>query len=295
MQLQLGTTALTQKEHQEIERLLSFSVHSPMEITDLWKMMDIVWDELGCDSSNLQPEKISEYYSHPVWTLNGLFIEQDDVSMQHREAIASWIADNQISSVLDYGGGFGTLARLIAAKDKNIAVDIHEPFPSQLAIAKVQEFSNIQFVNSLHHDYACLVCIDVLEHVPNPMELFAMMIESVKIGGFLIVANCFYPEIKCHLPASFHFRHTFNSFARAMNLRIVGRCEGSHAIIYKKVTGESPDWNKIRRLEKSSEAAFPVNEFFSFNLNLLKQLAKTIIGSQNSDTLKMWLKGLTTS
>ena len=87
--VELNSIALTRTEAQEIERLLAFSKHSPMEVTDLWKMMDIVWDEMGCDNSNLEPDKIAEYYSHPIWTLNGLFIEQDDVSMGHREAIAN--------------------------------------------------------------------------------------------------------------------------------------------------------------------------------------------------------------
>ena len=87
--VELNSIALTRTEAQEIERLLAFSKHSPMEVTDLWKMMDIVWDEMGCDNSNLEPDKIAEYYSYPIWTLNGLFIEQDDVSMGHREAIAN--------------------------------------------------------------------------------------------------------------------------------------------------------------------------------------------------------------
>lgn len=59
--MQLGINDLTQNENQEIQRLLAFSQHSPMELSDLWRMMDIVWDEIGCDSSNLEPEKISAY------------------------------------------------------------------------------------------------------------------------------------------------------------------------------------------------------------------------------------------
>ena len=290
--MQLGINDLTQNENQEIQRLLAFSQHSPVELSDLWRMMDIVWDEIGCDSSNLEPEKISAYYSHPVWTLNGLFIEQDDVSMQHREAIASWITNNQFSRVLDYGGGFGTLARLIAAKDKNIAVDIHEPFPSQLSIAKVKEFSNIHFVGSLDHAYDCLICIDVLEHIPDPLDLFAKMIEGIKIEGVLVIANCFYPEIKCHLPSTMHFKYTFDQFASMMGLQVIGKCSGSHATLYKKVVATAINWEKVRKLERLSRMTFPIKENLSFILNLLRKLTKSVIGPQNFNTLKTRLNSL---
>jgi 2-polyprenyl-3-methyl-5-hydroxy-6-metoxy-1,4-benzoquinol methylase len=288
--MQLNFSDLTHSEHQEIQRLLDFSEHSPMELSDLWRMMDIVWDEMGCDSDNLEAEKISAYYSHPVWTLNGLFIEQDDVSMGHREAIASWIANNQVSSVLDYGGGFGTLARLIASKDINLKVDIHEPFPSQLAIAKVQPFSNIHFVSSLDHAYDCLVCIDVLEHVPDPLDLFATMIQSVKVGGFLVIANCFYPDIKCHLSSALHFRYTFNQFAQMMGLRVIGQCPSSHAMIYEKMTKTEIDWKKVRRIERFSRGTFPIKETIASIIHRSKNATKDIFGAQNIDGLKKRLK-----
>jgi 2-polyprenyl-3-methyl-5-hydroxy-6-metoxy-1,4-benzoquinol methylase len=259
--MQLSTIALTQQEQEEIERLLAFSEHSPMRVKDLWKMMDIVWDEMDCDNNNLDPEKISAYYRHPVWTLNGLFIEQDDVSMGHREAMAKWITNNQISNLVDYGGGFGTLARLVAARDSNIEIDIHEPFPSRLAIAKMREFPNVKFVASLDYEYDCLVCIDVLEHVPNPLELFAMMIASVKMGGFLMIANCFYPEIKCHLPSTLHFRYTFNLCAMMMGLRVMGNCKGSHATIYKKISARPINWRSLRIVEWLSKKFFRFTKF----------------------------------
>jgi 2-polyprenyl-3-methyl-5-hydroxy-6-metoxy-1,4-benzoquinol methylase len=277
--MQLSTIELSQQEQQEIERLLAFSEHSPMAVNDLWKMMDIVWDEMECDNHRPDPEKISAYYSHPVWTLNGLFIEQDDISMGHRRAIASWITNNPISNVLDYGGGFGTLARLIAVKGRNINLDIYEPFPSQLAIAKMREFSNVNFVASLDREYDCLVCIDVLEHVPNPLELFAMMIATVKVGGVLIIANCFYPEIKCHLPSTLHFRHTFKLCAMMMGLRVLGNCKGSHATIYKRVSARPINWQLLSATEKLSKNFFLISEIFNSGVKLLGRLTKIMLGN----------------
>ena len=65
----------------------------------------MVWDELGCDNKHLDDNKLAQFYSHPVWILNGLFIEQHALSMQHRNGISQWIADNKMRSVIDYGGG----------------------------------------------------------------------------------------------------------------------------------------------------------------------------------------------
>jgi 2-polyprenyl-3-methyl-5-hydroxy-6-metoxy-1,4-benzoquinol methylase len=275
--MQLVTIDLTQQDQQEIERLISLSEHSPIELADLWQMMDRIWDELGCDNTNLDPKIISAYYSHPVWTLNGLFIEQDNVSMGHRKAISSWISNHKISNLLDYGGGFGTLARLIATTHKNIKIDIHEPFPSQLAITRMQRFSNINFVGSFDCEYDCVVCIDVLEHVNNPLELFATMIEHVKVGGNLVVANCFHPDIKCHLPSTFHFRHTFDLFAKMMGLQVMGICRGSHATIYKKIEAKKINWDRIRQFEKLSRITFPINEALSFSAKKLKNAAKFLL------------------
>ena len=291
--MQLNISDLTQSEHQEIQRLLAFSAHSPIELTDLWRMMDIVWDEMGCDNTKLDSEKISAYYSHPIWTLNGLFIEQDELSMSRRNAMAMWILDNKFARILDYGGGFGTLARSIAAKDQDIAINIYEPFPSQLSIAKVKSFSNIHFVSSLDHVYDCLVCIDVLEHVPDPLDLFASMIESVKIDGFLVIANCFYPDIKCHLPSTLHFRYTFDQFAQMMGLQVMGQCPGSHATLYKKVALTAINWQQVRQSERWSRVTFPIKEVWNFILNLPKTLTKRVIGLQNFSILKTRLKGST--
>lgn len=98
----------------------------------------------------------------------------------------------------------------------------------------------------------------VLEHVPDPLNDFSKMIKNVKLNGYLVIANAFYPMIKCHLPQDFHFRYSFNMFAKIMGLEVVGILEGSHATIFKKVEEVEPNWKKIRLYEKFSKVAFPI-------------------------------------
>ncbi len=265
---------LSAKEEEEIAKLLSLSPHNPPQLEDIWTMMDQVWDNYGCDNKKTDWDKIDKFYSHPVWILNGLFIEQDDLSMQHRHSISDWIIlnkkQNDLQKIVDYGGGFGTLAKLIAKKDSSIRIDIFEPHPSEFNQKSLTEFPNIRFVNCQNKTYDCLVSTDVLEHVPDALRTFSEMINSVRLNGYLIIANNFYPVIKCHLPNSFHLRYTFKIFAHMMGLKNIGACHGSHAVIYKKVFDTLPNLGRLRIAEKVSRFSFPFLKTIHLRYRFLK-------------------------
>jgi 2-polyprenyl-3-methyl-5-hydroxy-6-metoxy-1,4-benzoquinol methylase len=257
MNIDLKNKNITNKERNEIERLLN-NINNGIstELEQIWYLMDLVWDEHGCDNKNLNWKSIGQFYSHPVWLLNGLYIEKDEVSMGHRIAISNWVVKKEFNKVVDYGGGFGTLARLIAEKNSQIVVDIYEPHPSDFGLRRVNSFSNIKMVEEFNDNYDCLVSTDVLEHVDDPLKDFSRMVGVVKMGGYLAVANCFHPVIKCHLPQNFHFRFTFNVFARLMGLKVEGVLEGSHATIFQKVDVRRVNWKLIRAMEFASKISF---------------------------------------
>lgn len=274
--MQISNT-LASEDYKEIERLLETILDSDLTLQQMWRLMDQVWDEIGCDSNNLEQDKITTFYKHPVWLLNGFFIEQHELSLQHRHAISDWIVQHITGQVLDFGGGFGTLSRMIVNKSNLIKVDIYEPYPSNFAISQCSPYPSINFVNKLNNKYDCLVSTDVMEHVPDPLELFWQMIDSVNLNGYLIIANCFYPVIKCHLPSTFHFRYSFDEFAEVMGLRAVGLCEGSHATIYQKTSNHQLNWNKIRQMERQSQFLFPWREFDNQYLLPWKTRLKTLL------------------
>lgn len=257
MNIILNEPNLTKYEKDEIENLLARqdkSISSDLE--QMWYLMDLIWEDYSCDNISLNWENIGQFYSHPVWLLNGLFIEQHNISMGHRNAISEWVINQQFRHVVDYGGGFGTLARLMAEKNSDLRVDIYEPHPSEFGLRRAAEFTNIDIVNHLGNNYDCLLSTDVLEHVPDPIKDFSVMIESVKVGGYLVIANAYYPMIKCHLPQDFHLRHTFDLFANLMGLEIIGNLEGSHATIYRKKEDKKINWTKLRLIEKLSRHIF---------------------------------------
>lgn len=254
--LSIENTLFSTDEQLEIQKLISSLHYQDLDLKNLFYLMDKVWDEMECDNRAINKEKLRNYYQHPIWILNGLFIENDSISLQHRNSIANWIANQQLRIVVDYGGGFGTLARKISDCAPEAEIDIFEPYPSQIALKYCQNHPTIHFVNQLESNYDCLVSTDVLEHVVDPLALLHQMISAVRLGGYLIIANHFYPSIKCHLPSTFHLRHTFDSFAQAMGLEKIGLCVGSHAIIYRKSSEQPPNWLKIRIMEAVSQLTF---------------------------------------
>jgi hypothetical protein len=202
--------------------------------------MDRVWHELGLDNSRRlaeQQAKVAAFYSHEVWILNGLFSEQDPVSREHRLAIADFIANLPVLKVADYGGGSGTLARFIVERKSGIDVDIIEPFPAQIFKTKVQNFGNVNFVAELDQQYDLLIAQDVLEHVDDPIDLSLKLIESVKMNGYLIFANRFYPDISCHLPSTFYLRHQFKRVMTFAGLEFLTATPGArHALVFQKTS-----------------------------------------------------------
>jgi len=275
----LDNYKLSTKDRDEINRLISYSQNQPPVLEDIWMSMDLVWDELRCDNKIPNAECMRDFYRHPVWFLNGIFIEKDKISIQHRHAISDWITvhNNSIKRVLDYGGGFGTLGRLIAEKNPELQIDIFEPCPSKYAIVSSRQFTNINFIKELNLaanlQFECLAAIDVLEHLGDPLETLDDMIRITRINGHLLIANNFFPVIKCHLPRNFHFRFSFPLFAKMMGLKRIGVCLGSHATIYKKVANHPQNWNKIRKVETISQMIFPILLILETSYRHLKKWA----------------------
>lgn len=205
----------------------------------VWQEMDKVWNEIGLKNTlPLSLKKIDEFYANPVWVMNGIFTMADPVSAGHRRSIASYLASFKCSTVADYGGGFGSLAREIVQQSAASCVSIVEPYPSPLAKYLLLESGCVKFTpelsKSMHYD--AVVVQDVLEHVEDPVGLACDLGTSARFGGLIIFANCFYPIIQCHLPHTFHLRHTFRHVMQAFGLEFLGGIPGAeHALVFRKV------------------------------------------------------------
>jgi len=234
----------------------------PQKFPDtLWlrKEMDRVWDDYGLNNRRplaLQP--IGEFYSHPVWLLNGVFSVIDPSSLSHREAIAACLSQNGAKRIADFGGGFGELALQLVHAVPDASVSIIEPYALKAAANRLREEPRIRIVPDLvEYDYDAIIAQDVLEHVEDPILLASRLASSVRDGGYVVFANCFSPLIKCHLPSTFHLRHTFKWVMSSMGLRYTGTVAGAeHALLF--VRKGAVELRKARSAERLSRILGPI-------------------------------------
>jgi len=226
----------------------------------VWQEMDRVWNEVGLRNTlPLSVRRLGKFYGSPVWVMNGLFTMKDPVSATHRKSIAAYLASFECSVVADYGGGFGMLAREIVQQNASASVSIVEPYPSPLAKHLLIESSRIEFIPELSKSvqYDAVAAQDVLEHVEDPIGLAYELSNSVRFGGLIIFANCFYPVIQCHLPHTFYLRHTFRFVVQALGLQFLGRVPGAeHALAFRRVG--KMNINAGRRAELFSRIIGPI-------------------------------------
>ena len=145
-----------------------------MTLADMWAETDRVWDSFGLDNRKpFENQPVAEFYSHPVWIVNGLFSAADPESLRHRAAIAQYaVRKLNVSSVADYGCGLGELARQIAiASEDAVRVDIIEPHPSKWGIEMAAAHPNVMFRSSFCDQYDLVVAQDVLEHTEDPIAV----------------------------------------------------------------------------------------------------------------------------
>lgn len=240
----------------------------------IWNEMDSVWKQLELNNKtpiNKQP-KIAQFYGHPVWIMNGIFTELDPVSAKHREAIASFLTQQDCKYMADYGGGSGVLAKLLCSENDNAHIDIIEPFASDFSKSNVGYQKRISFRQKLDGSkYDAVIAQDVLEHVENPIEVASDMALHTKDGGIIIFANCFYPVIECHLPSTFHLRHTFPKVMQAMGLEYLGRISNAeHAQVFRK-NGEI-NLRAAKKLESYSKIVGSSLNFLAPALLKLKRI-----------------------
>lgn len=186
-------------------------------LDQIWGLMDETWEALGCDTAQMD-QRICAFYAHPVWLLNGLFIEQHPESLAHRREFARWIAGHSPRRVADFGGGYGTLARMIGSLCSGTEVEVIEPHPHPAAIERSAATANVRYRLALTGEYDILIATDVFEHVPDPLALVEQTAHHLRVGGYYLIANCFWPVIRCHLPQTFHFRYTWDSALAALGL-----------------------------------------------------------------------------
>jgi hypothetical protein len=111
------------------------------------------------------------------------------------------------------------LARMIGDRCPGTEVHVVEPHPHAVALSLAGSTSNVRYVPELSGTYDVLIATDVFEHVPDPLAMIVNTAEHLRLGGTYLIANCFWPVIRCHLPSTFHFRWSWDAAMAALNLQ----------------------------------------------------------------------------
>src|SRR6056297_2410093 len=205
------------------------------KVEDIWNIMDQIWDDMQLNNKEYNKERLKKYYSHPVWLLNGLFVENDEISKKHRESIAKYFKNKNNLRILDYGGGTGALAKEIVKANPVNIVDIYEPHASEFAYKNIENYKNIKIKDKVKKNfYDVIVNTDVLEHVEYPIKLVGRYNELLKINGILISNWNFISCIKCHLPRHFHYQYTFSKIVSLLGFSKELNIDNYGSYFYKK-------------------------------------------------------------
>jgi hypothetical protein len=239
------------------------------KLEEIWQLMDEQWVALGCDPNQLD-DRVMTFYRHPVWLLNGLFIEQDTQSLENRYMFTDWIKNLSPRLVADFGGGFGSLARFVGKALSSADIEVVEPHPHPGAIAEVEGTPNVHFVTELSGKYDVIIATDVFEHVSDPLALAAQTAAHLHIGGQYLIANCFRPVILCHLPQSYHFHYAWDRAMSVMGLEPGKKIKYGRAYIRKG----NFDVEAARKVGECAKKWYPIIE----NIPIGKtQIAKMLI------------------
>jgi hypothetical protein len=151
-------------------------------------------------------------------------------------------------------------------------VEVVEPFPHPAAIALASSTANVRFVPKLTGSYDLLISTDVFEHVPDPIGLVAATSEYLHHRGVFLIANCFAPVVKCHLPQLFHFSLSWDLVMHHLGFSASSRI--SYAVPYVK-TGKCRI-DKARSLAARSEKFYDLASSLPFATSRIYKAAFTL-------------------
>lgn len=222
----------------------------------VWALMDEAWRRHGCDPQAMDA-RITAFYRDPVWLLNTWFIEHDAESLAHRQRFAAWVARQAPQRVADIGGGGGTLARAIAAACPQARVEIVEPHPHPALARRLAGDARVAYVPALQGRYDVMLATDVFEHVPDPVGMLTEVLAGLRPGGAILIANCFWPVIACHLPQTFHLRYAWPAVCAALGLKAGRRLEHGHTWHLPLDFEPTTALPRARQVEARAKTLFP--------------------------------------
>lgn len=188
--------------------------------TDLWRAMHPASEEEIKQFYAITPYYIFEL-SH--WHM-----------LKHLRDFRHKVVNRAYGDTLDYGGGMGIFCLDLAAK--GLKVSYADVAGRTFEFARwLFEKRNlpIEMVDlsrgGLAKDYDTIICIDVIEHVPQPKVLLKELASCVRAGGVLVINNIQVDKI-----LGTHPMHYKVDFAAEEHLKSLGFRKGEFPWLWRK-------------------------------------------------------------
>lgn len=145
------------------------------------------------------PEEIAAFYRHSERLGDDLDAWHDlEERRAWTRAIVQVAGANKVRTVLDVGAGGGHDV-LALAEDRPGAYHITAVEPNDDLRARIG--GAVESIEETEGSFDLTICIDVLEHVPDPDALLAQIIKRVPLGGLLVEASATHDQsTPLHLP-----------------------------------------------------------------------------------------------
>jgi 2-polyprenyl-3-methyl-5-hydroxy-6-metoxy-1,4-benzoquinol methylase len=193
---------------------------------------------------------IEFYEQTDAFLYETLVWNRTEMKQQMRECAAAYVreASPQPQRVLVFGDGLGIDSLFLA--EAGDAVDYYEVshrcirFAEWLAESLGRRLSIISSPRDVAPDsYDAVVCLDVLEHVPDPPEVVALLASFLRPGGRLIVHAPFWyihPNVSTHLASNVRYSGNISKLYRAHGLRPIAGEWFWNPLVLEKVTHGAP-------------------------------------------------------
>ena len=129
------------------------------------------------------------------------------------------IKSSEKLKILDYGGGIGVLSSILAKNHDTYYYDLEGKTKEFAKYLNDNSEYKTTFVDSEEEAFAldinAIICVDVLEHVKDPMTLAKKITEKLPTGGLFLTTGLDFsigPHIPMHLPENVYYKKEYQKY-----------------------------------------------------------------------------------